>query len=88
MVCYAEKEEKPFLVKFARPNESIWDHKICCVLLRTILVSSCGLKKKKRVTIIVAFHFMQRRLKMTDINIGVTIARLTWLEKSSLGDVD
>ena len=31
-------------------------------LLRTILVSSCGLKK--RVTIIVAFHFMKRRLKI------------------------
>ena len=28
MVCYAEKEEKTFLVPFIRPNESIWDHKI------------------------------------------------------------
>ena len=32
-----------------------------CRTLRTILVSSCGLKK--RVTIIVAFHFMKGRLK-------------------------
>ena len=31
-------------------------------LLRTILVSSCGLKK--RVTIIVTFHFMKRQLKI------------------------
>ena len=31
-------------------------------LCRTILVSSCGLKK--RVTIILAFHFMKRRLKI------------------------
>ena len=31
-------------------------------LLRTYLVSSCGLKKKE--TIIVAFHFMKRRLKI------------------------
>ena len=28
MVCYAEKEEKTFLVQFARPNDSIWDHNI------------------------------------------------------------
>ena len=28
MVCYAEKNEKTFLVQFARPNVSIWDHKI------------------------------------------------------------
>ena len=24
MVCYAEKQEKPFLVQFARPNGAIW----------------------------------------------------------------
>ena len=33
-------------------------------LLRTILVSSCGLKK--RVTKIAAFHLMKRRLKMSE----------------------
>ena len=33
-----------------------------CRTLKTILVSSCGLKK--RVTIIVAFHFMKRLLKL------------------------
>ena len=27
IVCYAETEEKP-LVQFAKPNHSIWDHKI------------------------------------------------------------
>ena len=38
-------------------------------LLRTILVSSRGLKKnfKKLVTIIVAFHFMERRLKTANV---------------------
>ena len=42
-----------------------WHAKIVCVeLLRTILVSSCGLKK---VTITVAFHFMNRRLKNVTI---------------------
>ena len=34
--------------------------KFCRTFGRTILVSSCGLKK---VTIIVAFHFMKRGLK-------------------------
>ena len=28
MVCYAEKQEKTFLVQFARPNDSISHHKI------------------------------------------------------------
>ena len=28
IVCYAEKEEKPFFVQFAMPNDSIWYHKI------------------------------------------------------------
>ena len=64
MVCYAGKQEKTF-----------WFSSLCQIvqfgaiifaeLLRTILVSSCG--SKKRVTIIVAFHFMKRRL----ITVGV-----------------
>ena len=62
MVCYAGKQEKPFwlsslgqMVKFGA---------IIFCSLRTILVSSCVLKKKKKkVTIIVAFHFTKRRLK-------------------------
>ena len=28
MACYAEKGKKTLLVQFARPNDSIWDHKI------------------------------------------------------------
>ena len=55
IVCYAEKG-KTFIVQFARPNESIWDHKSS----ENYFDSSCGLKK---VTIIVAFHFMKRQLK-------------------------
>ena len=59
-VCYAEnKQEKPFwfslLGKMVRFDTII--------LRRTILVNSCGLEK---VTIIVAFHFMKRRLKKLD----------------------
>ena len=37
--------------------------KFCRIFLRTILVSSCGLKNKRKATIIVAFHYMKRRLK-------------------------
>ena len=59
IVCCAEKQ-KTFLVQFAKPNVSIC-FKCFVELSRTILVSSCGLKK---VTIIVAFRFMKRRLKM------------------------
>ena len=41
------KTGKTFLVQFARPNSAIWCNNILVELLRTILVSSCGLKKKK-----------------------------------------
>ena len=62
MVWYAGKTGKTVLVQFARPNSAIWYNNYFVELLRTLLVSSCGLKKK--ATIIVAFHFMKRRLKM------------------------
>ena len=39
-------------------------------LLGTVLVSSCGLKKKRKTTIIVAFHFMKRRLKIGEVNLS------------------
>ena len=53
------------IVQLPRPNGKIWRLKISNFvgLLGTILVSSCGLK---RVTTIVVFHFMKRRLKTTD----------------------
>ena len=27
IVCYAKKKQKTFFIQFARPNDSIWDHK-------------------------------------------------------------
>ena len=57
-VCYGEKRTNIWL---RGPNETIWPLKICRTSGRTILVSSYGLKE--RVTYIVAFHFMKRRLK-------------------------
>ena len=45
MLC--GKRGKTFLVLFAGPNDSIWENDSKFVeLLRTILVSSCGLEKK------------------------------------------
>ena len=40
---------------------------------RTILVSSCGLKK--RVSVIVALHFMKRRLKKLDMEKGPCVVQ-------------
>ena len=54
MVCYAEKEEKPFWFSSLGQMIQFGTIKFC----RTILVSSCGLKK---VTIIVALHFMKKQ---------------------------
>ena len=61
MVCYAEKQEKPFW--FSSLNQIVqFGAKIFC---RTFveLFWSVRVDRKKRVTIIVAFHFMKRRLK-------------------------
>ena len=60
MVCYAGNQEKPFW--FSSLDQIVQFGAI--IFCRTILVSSCGYKK--RVTIIVAFHFMKRRLKTKD----------------------
>ena len=59
MVSYPEKEEKPFWFSsvgqiFQFGTIKLWR------TLRPILVTSCRLKK---VTIIVTFHFMKRRVK-------------------------
>ena len=66
MVCYAEKQEKPFW--FSSLDQIVhFDAKIFC---RTFveLFWSVRVDRKKRVTIIVAFHFMKRRLKNSTIN--------------------
>ena len=62
MVCYAEKQEKPFW--FSSLDQIVlFDAIIFC---RTFVELFCSVRvdRKKRVTIIVAFHFMKRRLKM------------------------
>ena len=80
MVCYAEKQEKPFwfssldqivlfdAIIFCRTFvELFWSVRVDRKKRVTIIVAFHFMKRrliKKRVTIIVAFHFMKRRLKM------------------------
>ena len=61
MVCYAEKQEKPF---WCSSLDQIV-HFDAIIFCRTFveLFWSVRVDRKKRVTIIVAFHFMKRRLK-------------------------
>ena len=61
MVCYAEKQEKPFW--FSSLDQIVhFDAKIFC---RTFVELFWSVRvDRKKVTIIVAFHFMKRRLKM------------------------
>ena len=62
MVCYAEKQEKPFW--FSSLDQIV--HFDAIIFCRTFveLFWSVRVDRKKRVTIIVAFHFMKRRLKI------------------------
>ena len=61
MVWYAGKQEKPFW--FSSLDQIV--HFGPIIFCRTFknYFGQCGLKKKRKVTIIVAFHFMKRRLK-------------------------
>ena len=63
MVCYAEKQEKPFW--FSSLDQIV--HFDAMIFCRTFveLFWSVRVDRKKRVTIIVAFHFMKRRLVKT-----------------------
>ena len=65
MVCYAEKQEKPFW--FSSLDQIV--HFDAITFCRTFveLFWSVRVDRKKRVTIIVAFHFMKRRLKNESI---------------------
>ena len=87
MVCYAEKQEKLFW--FSSLGQIVQFGAIILVeLLRTILVSSCGWKK--RVTMIVAFHFMKRRLKIGTREISAVRRKtpsLIWLFLARFGMV-
>ena len=62
MVCYAEKQEKPFW--FSSLDQIV--NFVAIIFCRTFveLFWSVRVDRKKRVPIIVAFHFMKRRLKI------------------------
>ena len=62
LVCYAEKQVKPFW--FSSLDQIV--HFGAIIFCRTFVELFWSVRvdrKKKRVTIIVAFHFMKRRLK-------------------------
>ena len=71
MVCYAEKQEKPFW--FSSLDQIV--HFDAIIFCRTFveLFWSVRVDRKKRVTIIVAFHFMKRRLKMRQLKLSFTV---------------
>ena len=61
MVCYAEKQEKLFW--FSSLDQIVQFGAIIFCRTFVELFWSVRVDRKKRVTIIVAFHFMKRRLK-------------------------
>ena len=64
LVCYAEKQVKPFW--FSSLDQIV--HFGAIIFCRTFveLFWSVRVDRKKRITIIVAFHFMKRRLKRVE----------------------
>ena len=60
MVCYAEKQEKPFWFSSLDQIGQFGAIIFCRTFVE--LFWSVRVDRKKRVTIIVAFHFMKRRL--------------------------
>ena len=74
------------MAQFPGPNGTTWHLKILWKFGRTILASSCEMKKKlKRVTSIVAFHFMKRRLKRAKyLKASRTSARKDFLNLKTL----
>ena len=62
MVCYAEKQEKPFWFNSLDQIGQLGAIIFCRAFVE--LFWSVRVDRKKRVDIIVAFHFMKRRLKM------------------------
>ena len=83
MVCYAEKQEKPFW--FSSLDQIV--HFDAIIFCRTFveLFWSVRVDRKKRVTIIVAFHFMKRRLKNScEFSVPPPLVRLRSEEHSKL----
>ena len=63
MVCYAEKQEKPFW--FYSLDQIV--HFGAIIFCRTFVELFWSVRvDRKKVTIIVAFHFMKRRLKICE----------------------
>ena len=68
MICYAEKQVKPFWSS-SLGQMVLFDTIIFCRTLKNYFGQFVWIEKK-RVTIIVAFHFMKRRLKNNRIPTG------------------
>ena len=60
MVCYAEKQEKPFC--FSSLDQIV--HFDAIIFCRTFVELFWSVRVDKKVTIIAAFHFMKSRLKI------------------------
>ena len=67
MVCYAEKQEEPFW--FSSLDQIVQFGAIIFCRTFVELFWSVRVDRKKRVTIIVAFHFMKRQLKKFEIQV-------------------
>ena len=66
MVCYAGKQEKPFW--FSSLDQKVqFGAIIFCRTLKNLFGQFVWIEKKRKATILVAFHFMKRRLKITGI---------------------
>ena len=83
MVWYAGKQEKPFW--FSSLDQIVhFGPIIFCRTFKNYFGQFVWIekkKKKRKVTIIVAFHFMKRRLKTESINISKTNS--TWISHKS-----
>ena len=76
MVCYAEKQVKPFW--FSSLDQIVqFDTIIFCRTFKNYFGQFVWIekKKKRKVTIIVAFHFMKRRLKNLTIRLYKTFSK-------------
>ena len=85
MICYAEKQVNSFWSS-SLGQMVLFDTIIFCRTFKNYFGQFVWIekkKKKKRVTIIVAFHFMKRRLK-TDFEADLEVLRATTVNLSVL----